>query len=675
MNAKNLRTAVIGVFAGASLLASSAAIGFETPLPDGETRLAGSTRYGTAVAISAKSFTSPIDVAYVASGVNYPDALTAGPAAAKRGAPILLVGTTGVNEETKAELNRLAPETIYAVGGESAISRTTVTELAEYAEVVRIAGDDRYATAAKISSSTWDSASTVFIASGGTFADALSAGPAGAKLDSPLLLTSPTYLPEATRAELARLAPTQVYVLGGVSAVSDAVTQDIGVTTGAKVFRIAGSDRYETSAAVARVFWSTKPAVFFGTGADFPDAVAGTPAAAVNDAPILLTKSTCMPAPIGALMEQFNPRRVVILGGLTAIDDGITDLSCSGPPYTQRASVALDGTEANGDSFLPTVSGDGRYVAYLSDAWNLVPDDRNGVTDVLVWDRVTRSTTWIGSQDSDHRQAIDAPSISNDGRFVAYGSGLWDRAANTTTQLPVAGADLSATGRYVAFSNSYQLGVLDVETGDSSLLSVSRPSDPAVSGDGRYITFHTSAADVVPGDTNGNSDVFVWDRTRGDVLLVSSGLDSAQANGRSLFGAISADGRYIAYRSEASNLVPDDSNGSDDDVFLWDRTTRTTTRVGTYTGNYGPSISADGRFIAYNSDYAQVSVWDRENGRRARVNLTHDGRDILGAWSSSSEISADGRFVTYSSDLWGLVPWDTNGMEDVFVSRNILLDD
>jgi len=379
------RFVVLGTIVGASLVLTTAAGAVTTPLPTGETRLQGTDRYGTAAAISTASFAPPVEAVYVASGTNYPDALAAGPAAAKRDVPILLVGSGAVNESTKAELTRLTPETIYVIGGEAAVSGSTASELAGFADVVRLQGVDRYATAAEISGRNWDSAATVFVASGAGFADALSAGPAGAKLDGPLLLTSPTSLPEATRAELARLAPSQVYVLGGTAAVSAEVEQAIRTATGAAVNRISGADRYETSAAVARTFWSTMPSMFFATGLTFPDAVAGTPAAAVNDAPILLTKSTCMPKPIAALKGEKNPSRVVILGGTNAIAAGATNTTCTEPgEYIGSGDSVISITKPDGQASeaIATISytGDGYFSVWgLNDSFEDVDLLANGI--------------------------------------------------------------------------------------------------------------------------------------------------------------------------------------------------------------------------------------------------------------------------------------------------------
>lgn len=324
-----LRSLAIALLAMATLLVSTPVGATPTPLPTGETRLAGADRYATAAAISKASFEGPVDSVFVASGLDYPDALSAGPAAAALNAPILLVGKGSVNAHTKAELDRLRPKTIYVTGGPKAVDEQVATELGRFGQVVRLQGLNRYATAATISKATWRSAKTVIVASGDTFADGLAGGPAAARLNAPMLLSGTKALPAATRAELRRLRPTSVYILGGTAALSSAVQQSIAeAVPEARIRRLAGPDRYQTSAAIARHFWSSMPTMFFATGLTFPDAVVGTPAAAVNDAPIILTEKSCMPPPIAQLKREFSPRTVAILGGTGVVASGGVRTTC-----------------------------------------------------------------------------------------------------------------------------------------------------------------------------------------------------------------------------------------------------------------------------------------------------------------------------------------------------------
>ena len=284
---------------------------------------------------------------------------------------------------------------------------------------------------------------------------------------------------------------------------------------------------------------------------------------------------------------------------------------------TQLVSVAADGTQANSDSFGPAISADGRYVAFDSLASNLVPGDTNDHSDVFVRDRRSGTTQLV--------------SVATDG-----------------TQ---------------ANSDSF---------------------DPAISADGRYVAFGSDASNLVPGDTNGTDEVFVRDRRSGTTQLVSVATGGTQANGRSFIPAISADGRYVVFGSDASNLVPGDTNGTDE-VFVRDLRSGTTQRVSVATGgtqansdSFSPAISADGRYVAFDSDasnlvpgdtnhHADVFVRDLRSGTTQLVSVATDGTQANGNSSYEPAISADGRYVAFGSDASNLVPGDTNENSDVFV--------
>nr|WP_300148664.1 putative Ig domain-containing protein [Propionicimonas sp.] len=274
---------------------------------------------------------------------------------------------------------------------------------------------------------------------------------------------------------------------------------------------------------------------------------------------------------------------------------------------TQRVSVASDGTQANYDSRGPSISADGRWVTYLSYASNLVAGDTNDRGGVFVWDRVSGTTQRV-SVASDGTQANSDswdPSISADGRWVTYGSWasnlvasdsneqpdvfVWDRVSGATQRVSVASDGTQA------YSGSY---------------------DPAISADGRWETYLSYASNLVARDTNGDYDVFVWDRVSGVTERVSVGSDGTQANSKSWNPAISADGRWVTYYSYASNLVAGDTNG-DYDVFVWDRVSGVTQRVSMASdgaqanyGSYAPAVSADGRWVTYESDAPNLVAGD-----------------------------------------------------------------
>ena len=291
----------------------------------GTKRLAGGDRYGTAAAVAQDSFPAgPVPVVFVATGEVAADALAAGPAADVQGGPVLLVGRDVVPAVTRAELTRLRPQRIVVLGGTAAISDAVTTELQSFTTgaVTRQAGADRYATAALVATSAFPSpVSRVFVATGTGSADALAAGAAGARTDSPVLLVTRDRLPAQTAAALAQLRPRDITVVGGAAAVSDAVLAQLGAyAVGGTVTRAAGADRYATAARLAELVWPTPTSVvYLATGREPWDALTGVPAAGRDAAPVLLVEPSCMPAATKRQLDRLQPATVVVLGGLDAV--------------------------------------------------------------------------------------------------------------------------------------------------------------------------------------------------------------------------------------------------------------------------------------------------------------------------------------------------------------------
>jgi Tol biopolymer transport system component len=400
---------------------------------------------------------------------------------------------------------------------------------------------------------------------------------------------------------------------------------------------------------------------------------------------------------------------------------------------TQRVSVAGSGDQLHGSSGAPAVSANGRYVAFNSRAADVVPGDTNGTWDVFVRDRWAGTTTRVsvahdGAQSNS--QSSD-PSISADGRYVAFfslatnlvpgdpnefgGVFVRDRTAGTTTRADVSStgvpADsytnqrlaLSATGRYVVFSslatnlapgdtNEFEdVFVHDRDTGTTVRASVATSGaqanhfsqDPHITPDGRYVLFTSPATTLVPGDTNGFHDAFLRDMRQGTTSRVSV----TGRNGEGLYdsygGGISDDGRYIAFMSASPNLVPGDTNDWPD-AFVRDRLSGTTTRVSVTSAgrqsdgiNEDPTISADGRYVVFGSamtnlvpgdtnNVDDVFRHDRTTGVTRRVSVTASGGQSNG-WSGDHAISADGRYVAFASVASNLVRGDTNAGSDVFL--------
>jgi putative cell wall-binding protein len=215
---------------------------------------------------------------------------------------------------------------IVVVGGPAAVGDAVVEALRAYADVSRVAGDTRYATAAALSATTFAPGVPVaYLASGSTFPDALAGGAVAALTGGPVLLTERTALPAATADELDRLDPGAVVVLGGTAAVSDGV---LGLAGGYcdSVSRVAGPSRFATAAALsAWAFPGGAAAVFVATGAGFADALAGVPAAAAAGAPLLLVERDHLPQPAADELARLRAGRLVVLGGPSAVSEAVVD--------------------------------------------------------------------------------------------------------------------------------------------------------------------------------------------------------------------------------------------------------------------------------------------------------------------------------------------------------------
>lgn len=342
---------------------------------------------------------------------------------------------------------------------------------------------------------------------------------------------------------------------------------------------------------------------------------------------------------------------------------------------TTRASVKSYGGQANGNSYGPSSSADGRFVAFWGDASNLVPGDTNGFRDVFVHDRMTGETTRVSVDSSDTQGNRESgwPSISAEGRFVAF----YSQATNL-----IAGG---TNGAAHIFVHDRQTGETTLVSVSSSGIQGNYASEyPSISADGRFVAFDSAATNLVSADTNGViDDIFVHDRQTAETTLVSVNSNGTQGNDYSYDPSISANGRFVAFWSWASNLVTGDTNGLPD-VFLQDRLTGQTTRVSVdssgdqadYGGSYA-SISADGRFVAFVSDatnlvaddtngFRDVFVHDRQTGETTRVSISSSGTQGNNS-SSGPSISADGRFLGFESIATNLVTGDTNGHFDVFL--------
>ena len=389
----------------------------------------------------------------------------------------------------------------------------------------------------------------------------------------------------------------------------------------------------------------------------------------------------------GARAESSENRGIALKFVQTTIPKKLNNLNIG---VTELVSLASDGTQGNGNSDAGNVSADGRYAVFGSDSSNLVPRDTNNFCDanedgiyidncpdVFVHDRWTGQTTRV-SVASDGRQGNRASLggyISADGRFVAFDSDASNLVNNDT-------------------NHSLDVFVYDRSTGQTTRVSISSdgtegdfPSrSVTMSADGRYVTFGSYASNLVSDDTNGQSDVFVHDRQTGQTTRISVASDGTQGNAWADIPSISADGRYVAFQSESSNLVSDDTNGLTD-VFIHDQQTGQTTRISLASdGTHGnedaavPSISADGRYVAFASmssnlvindsnGFWDIFVHDQQTNQTIRVSVNSDGTqgNNDSGFTGIPSISADGRFVAFHSEASNMVDDDTNGRGDVFV--------
>ena len=293
-------------------------------------RQAGADRYETAAVVSAATFAPGAPAAYVATGRNFPDALAAGPIAARAGGPVLLVSGTSLPPATANELARLRPQTIFVLGGPAAVSDGVLEALRAYSvsgTVTRLGGADRYATAAGASEANFPSGVPVaYVATGANFPDALAGGVAAGREGGPMLLVSRDVLPASTATELARLKPGRIVVIGGTGVVSDAVLNALrGYATSGTTTRLAGADRYATAVAISQATTAagTDDTVYVTTGTNFPDGLSGTPPAAIVGAPLLTLPGNRLPSSVADELRRVNPGSVVVLGGPGAVSDAL----------------------------------------------------------------------------------------------------------------------------------------------------------------------------------------------------------------------------------------------------------------------------------------------------------------------------------------------------------------
>jgi putative cell wall-binding protein len=303
-------------------------------------RITGSDRFGTGVAVSKEMFpTVPaegVPVVYIANGLNFPDALAAGPAAIENGGVVLLVYPWAIPEIVKSELLRLNPQRIVVTGGIPSVDANVYEDLAQYVDnpddnLDRLTGTDRFGTSREIARDTFRSgASAAFIATGMNYPDALAAGPAAGELDAPVILVNggAAHVDAETVLLLSELGVEEVFIIGGGPSVSAGIENDLKAVPGLSVSRITGSDRFGTSVAIAQHFFAYADSVYLATGMNFPDALAGGPLAASLGAPLYLSRQQCLSADVAEDILEVGAWSVSLLGGPPSLSDNVIYLRC-----------------------------------------------------------------------------------------------------------------------------------------------------------------------------------------------------------------------------------------------------------------------------------------------------------------------------------------------------------
>ncbi|GHD90576.1 PD40 domain-containing protein [Streptomyces naganishii] len=404
---------------------------------------------------------------------------------------------------------------------------------------------------------------------------------------------------------------------------------------------------------------------------------------------------------------------------------------------TVLISVGMGGEPADGPSERASISADGRLVVFTSHADNLVPGDRNGCTDVFLRDvargRTVRVDRGYDGRESNGCTGID-PVISADGHYAVYSADSTDLVRGVRdgrshiyrtdlrtgeTALVSAAGDgtpgngdsmrptLSADGRYVAFataadnlvtggkpSGTWDTVVRDMVTGTvvrTSAASDGTPGNAAsdgtqISADGRYVTFFSNATDLVEGDTNKKVDEFLHDTATGRTTRLSVTAAGVQSDQITIGGTLSDDNRYVVLNSHATNLTPDSPDTTQDHAYLQDLTTgalrlidKGADGVPAPGGTFWASITGDGRHIPMSSSgpnlvdgdtngVRDIFVADLPGGALRRVSVGSDGQQADAA-SYFPDADQHAQAVVFTSYATNLVPGDTNGQPDIFLHR------
>lgn len=359
-------------------------------------------------------------------------------------------------------------------------------------------------------------------------------------------------------------------------------------------------------------------------------------------------------------------------GATPARADGATVAS------TSRTSVTSGEDQRFKDAYSPEISRSGRWVVFESPA-RFVPHDTNGWRDIYLRDR-WRGRTILVSVAADGGASLGpsvGPSMTSDGRFIAFEAFADDVVAGDDNN----NTDIVVRDMVTGTTTLASLGVDGSQTVGANAWSTTA----SISGDGRYVAFQSLAPNLVTGDGNNDADIFVRDRVAATTEIISVNANDEEGDGETFGSpSISADGRLVAFSSRAQNLVPNDTNDTTD-VFLRDRQAETTLRasegpggVQADMGSQHPAISGNGQFLAFASPAtnlgtaplsgAQSHVYVRDLATETNQLASVSTTGLPGDDSSSfPAMSKSGRFVVFQSTATTLIPGDTNAQPDVFV--------
>jgi len=335
---------------------------------------------------------------------------------------------------------------------------------------------------------------------------------------------------------------------------------------------------------------------------------------------------------------------------------------------TERIPAGINGPS---DGAILSASADGRYFAFNSLNSDLVAGDTNGTSDIFIYDRQTQSYDRVEGSLGQGNGYSTGARISADGNVVAFHSHASNLVADDTN------------GRPDTFIYDRVTGAIERVLGNGGVQDDSGAAPTSISADGQYIAYYSAGTNLVSEDTNGVSDTFVYDRISQTSERVSISSSGDQGNGNSDYASMTPDGRFVAFASEASNLVADDTNGVRD-IFVHDRLNDTTERVsvtsnGTQLNGASniPTISDDGRYVAFHSTATNggndsngtedVFVFDLD--ANTLMKLSTIGAGVAGnGQSAMATVSNDGQFVAFDSFASNLVMDDGNGFQDVFLA-------